>query len=422
MTDLKGMTQMRLPTHTHRRTTLLSLHVTVLFLTLILASQTMAQATRLDAVSQESNGAPGVFLRMGVGSRAFGMGNAFTGVADDASAGYWNPAGLDYLSRSQFEFMNVQLPFDRTFNFVSGAVPINNVLTLGLSWVGLRISGIEGRSGNSATPEYFFGNSQNAFLVSLSKSLGSHLSLGGNLKIVRNTLDQDAATGLGFDAGLMLRLSNRISFGALVQDIGTDYRWQSGFTEGVPMTLRLGSSVEIYDGVLIAADVSKVTGLAPAFHLGAELRPAAVLPLRIGYSDNQLTGGLGFALPLSNHTLELNYGYASDRILNSDVHRVSLVFALGTKSRPRYEHPARFGTSKRTTRKRSMRQELRQMVSISARTLNVRSGPGTGYRKIAQVKRGQRFELLGNKGVWRKIRLRNGRTGWVHGRYLTEVD
>lgn len=412
---------MRRSTLTLGRTTLWQ-SVIGLILTATLTGQAQAQATRLDAANQESNGAPGVFLRMGVGTRAFGMGSAFTGLANDASAGYWNPAGLDYLSRSQFEFMNVQLPFDRTYNFVSGAVPINNVLTLGASWVGLRISGIEGRSSNSATPEYYFGNSQNAFLFSASKSLGAHLAFGGSLKIIRNTLDQDAATGLGFDAGVMLRLPHGISLGALIQDIGTDYRWQSGFTEGVPMTLRLGTALEIYDGVLIAADVSRVSGLSPTLHLGAELRPAAVLPLRVGYSDNQLTGGLGFALPISNHTLELNYGYTSDRILNADVHRVSLVFALGTKSRPRHEHPASYHSPKRKSRKASVRNESSNLVRVLARTLNVRSGPGTGYRKISQVKRGQRFELLDKRGVWRKIRLRNGRTGWVHGRYLTEVN
>ena len=29
-----------------------------------------------------------------IGARALGMGNAFTAVADDATAGFWNPAGL----------------------------------------------------------------------------------------------------------------------------------------------------------------------------------------------------------------------------------------------------------------------------------------------------------------------------------------
>ena len=44
----------------------------------------------------------GEFLKLGVGARALGMGGAFAGLADDASAAYWNPAGLAYLKTNQF--------------------------------------------------------------------------------------------------------------------------------------------------------------------------------------------------------------------------------------------------------------------------------------------------------------------------------
>ncbi len=54
----------------------------------------------------------------GLGSRALGMGGAFTGLADDYTAIYWNPAGLAELRQSQFfgEVSHLQFNNDATFN------------------------------------------------------------------------------------------------------------------------------------------------------------------------------------------------------------------------------------------------------------------------------------------------------------------
>ena len=42
-------------------------------------------------------GQAGAFLRIGVGSKAMAMGRAFTGLANDVSSIYWNPAGIGML-------------------------------------------------------------------------------------------------------------------------------------------------------------------------------------------------------------------------------------------------------------------------------------------------------------------------------------
>ena len=42
---------------------------------------------------------------IGVGARAMGMSGAFTAVADDASAAYWNPAGLAQLESLEIQGM-----------------------------------------------------------------------------------------------------------------------------------------------------------------------------------------------------------------------------------------------------------------------------------------------------------------------------
>ena len=45
-------------------------------------------------VYAQSGGDSGSFLRLGIGIRALSMGGAFTSLADDAAAVYWNPAGM----------------------------------------------------------------------------------------------------------------------------------------------------------------------------------------------------------------------------------------------------------------------------------------------------------------------------------------
>src|SRR5438105_3412392 len=46
------------------------------------------------------------FLKLGVGARAVAMGEAYSAVADDATALYWNPAGLARIAKDSAAFMH----------------------------------------------------------------------------------------------------------------------------------------------------------------------------------------------------------------------------------------------------------------------------------------------------------------------------
>src|SRR6267378_327417 len=65
-------------------------------------------------------------LSIPVGSRAIGMGEAYTAMADDVSSLYWNPAGIALLNQSQASFMYSQWLKDLTYNNASVAVPLEN--------------------------------------------------------------------------------------------------------------------------------------------------------------------------------------------------------------------------------------------------------------------------------------------------------
>ncbi len=57
-----------------------------------------------------------------------------------------------------------------------------------------------------------------------------------------------------------------------------------------------------------------------------------------------------------------------------------------------------------------------------ARTwVNLRSGPGTEYRKILTLRPGEQVEILGKRGKWYKVKTKEGFIGYSHGDYIVEV-
>lgn len=52
-------------------------------------------------------------------------------------------------------------------------------------------------------------------------------------------------------------------------------------------------------------------------------------------------------------------------------------------------------------------------VRIKAEFLNVRSGPGTRYRAVSKLYRGEIVEVGGIDGEWYYVRLPNGQYGWI---------
>jgi uncharacterized protein YraI len=58
-----------------------------------------------------------------------------------------------------------------------------------------------------------------------------------------------------------------------------------------------------------------------------------------------------------------------------------------------------------------------QVFAVTAGALNVRSGPGTQYAILGRVYRGMLRAVVGAQGDWRKIHF-DGREAWVHGAYL----
>ena len=175
------------------------------------------------------------FLNIGVGGRALGMGNVQVSFADDATAGYWNPAGLLRLPRKY----NVSLMHSELFagiiknDFAAFALPLDTSSALGFS---ITRSGVDDiadtrRLKNHEYGYYqydsiqFFSVADYAFLVSYARksNLIKGLQLGANAKIIYRNVGAFAnAWGFGLDVGAQLQRKNW-QFGVMARDITTTF-------------------------------------------------------------------------------------------------------------------------------------------------------------------------------------------------------
>ncbi|WP_242920478.1 PorV/PorQ family protein [Pontibacter liquoris] len=174
------------------------------------------------------------FLNIGVGARALGMGNVQAAVASDATAGYWNPAGLLRLDHKY----NVGLMHSELFagiaknDFASFAMPLDSSSALAVSVIRLGVDDIADTRRLQNEYGYiqydsikFFSVADYAVLLSYARrsNLVQGLRLGASAKIIyRNVGEFANAYGFGIDAGAQLERGNW-QFGLMAKDITTTF-------------------------------------------------------------------------------------------------------------------------------------------------------------------------------------------------------
>jgi len=210
------------------------------------------------ARSGGSAGYAGAFLKNGVGSRALGMGGAYTAVAEGPEAVYFNPAGLGYSSRVDFSSGYKALSLDRHLSFAAISFPIRNEATMAASWISAGVSDIAGR-GNSR--QYFgeISDSHNAFALSFAKVLRSRISFGVNLRYIQEKLDDLESFTIGVDIGVLGKPFKNVSIGAIIQNFGSEYRWESSkyWTEGssynekFPVVMKFGVAANLFSNKFV---------------------------------------------------------------------------------------------------------------------------------------------------------------------------
>jgi hypothetical protein len=242
------------------------------------------------------------FLQLGSGARASAMGDAFTAVADDASATYWNPAGMARLRTPELlaeHALHLQgigierlayvhpLRRSRPTNRDGALAAPGHSPALGVSGAFLHLDGIEGRSGNTAQPDRTFGASDASAALSYAHPLrgGRFAStLGVSAKALQQRIDDRKASSYAFDFGVTQQVG-AFRLGAALANVGPGVKFIDQ-SYPLPQTVRLGASFqprELPMTVAFGADVPRHDG-GVSYRLGAEYGFGDMLAFRLGYT------------------------------------------------------------------------------------------------------------------------------------------
>jgi len=253
-------------------------------------------------------GMPGTYLHMGVGSGALGMGKAYTALATDATAIYWNPAALANQNPYQVYFMHSVLFYGTNFDYLAGSLPTKSLGSFGLGMLYLNSGDFDQR--NELNQELgSFNVSDLALLLSWSKEIYRGISAGLNYKFVNQRILDYSGTGHGIDLGLKKRLFDRVDAGLMFMNLVPPKMKLAHEAQSFPMQVRVGASMKFLDDKLVlSADVAKIIGWEYAFfNIGTEYNVIHNIAVRAGLNNGRITMGLGFAL----NKIGIDYGNKS---------------------------------------------------------------------------------------------------------------
>ena len=267
----------------------------------------------------------GEFLGLGAGARSAALGSAYVALVDDATAGYWNAAGLSALSSRQ-----VHLTHSEHFSgliqrdFVAIARPGRLLHGMALSLVRMGIDDIhftelpdplqppstDNRPLIASTEQ----SADYALYLSGSRRLGARLSLGLSAKAIYRQVASINAYGFGLDLGVRYQLSHQIALAANVRDATTTpIVWNTDSTDRIQPSLLLGVAyaIPIAEGQTTAllatrsgGDASAATDDVP-LNAGLEYRHRYIA-LRAGLEEGRQSFGLGLT---PHHNLDLDLAY-----------------------------------------------------------------------------------------------------------------
>ncbi len=305
----------------------------------------------------------GTFLEIGVGP-SNGMGGAFVSLANDATALYWNSAGIAGFVQNEVSVVHINWLASTNLDYAALVIPLGDLGNVGFSFTSLSMGDEKVRTVEmpDGTGEYYSA-SDIAVGVSYARSLTERFSIGFTAKYIQESIWHMSSNAFAIDVGTIFRtdLIGGLTIGASISNFGTKMQLSGRDTRtfesvdptkqgsndripyvidldswDLPLIFRIGLSTNA-----IKTDDYRLTVAVDALHpndnyesvnAGAEFSFKEFLFVRGGYQslflvdkEGGLTLGVGInsKLLFSNNLFRFDYAYRDFGRLNA-VHSFSV--------------------------------------------------------------------------------------------------
>ena len=283
----------------------------------------------------------GQFLKIDVGARASAMGGAFVGVADDASAVYWNAAGIARIDadKSELSLNHANWPAELSFDQIAYVFHVRRIPgAFAVHARSLSMSPMVETTAYQPDPDIGTGRTFDAGMMAAGLTYGRSFTDKFSAGITGNFISEGLADytqqTFAFDVGTLYDVGTLgMRIGMAISNIGSQIKFIERSAR-MPAIFRVGTSAVLMqraDQKLVGSfEFSHPPDNSERVNLGAEYSFHKYLYLRGGYNVNYdtqgLAGGVGFHFPVSVAGMaDLDYAYTDMKDLGG-AHRFSLRF------------------------------------------------------------------------------------------------
>ncbi|MDZ7316290.1 MAG: PorV/PorQ family protein [candidate division KSB1 bacterium] len=217
-------------------------------------------------------------LMISPGARAAGMGEAFVALADDATATYWNPAGLAFQYGKELHFMHVNwLPEfgnDMFYDFATYIHHVEGIGTFGLNVTYLNL-GEQIHTDETGAELGKFGSNEYSIALTYGTKMSENWSVGLGMRYIRSNLaggikvgaeqGEGVANGFAFDVATLYKFpfAPKLSFGVNLSNMGPKISYiDVAQADPLPTNLRFGFAYKLveseFNKLSLVMDVNKL--------------------------------------------------------------------------------------------------------------------------------------------------------------------